>query len=178
MQNSLKQLTPQPIRLRAAVIGTLLAAGICLLTPYNNIYLQATPLGGGHFPLAPFFVFILLAIGITLISRLFKSSLLLNGPELLIIWIEMVIGSGIAYTGFARTFLINLTAPVHYATMGNRWQETLHPLIPPALIPSDHEAIELIYNGITGGREMGWFQVLAHIPWSAWISPLKAMDPQ
>ncbi len=174
MQNSPKQPTPHLIRLRAGVIGTLLAAGICLLTPYNNIYLQATPLGGGHFPLAPFFVFILLAIGITLVSRLFKSSLLLNGPELLIIWIEMVIGSGIAYTGFARTFLINLTAPVHFATMGNRWQETLHPLIPPALIPSDHEAIELIYNGITGGREMGWLQILPQIPWSAWFVPLLA----
>jgi hypothetical protein len=98
MQNSPKQLTPQPIRLRAGVIGVLLAAGICLLTPYNNIYLQATPLGGGHFPLAPFFIFILLAICITFVSRLFKSSLLLNGSELLIIWIEMVIGSGIAYT--------------------------------------------------------------------------------
>ena len=101
---------------------------ICLLTPYNNIYLRATPLGGGHFPLAPFFIFLLLAICITLIARIFRSSLLLTGPELLIIWIEMVIGSGIAYTGFARTFLINLTAPIHFATPGNRWNEVLHPL--------------------------------------------------
>ena len=93
MQSPPEKLTRQPIRLRAGVIGIVLAAGICLLTPYNNIYLQATPLGGGHFPLAPFFVFILLAICITAVSRLFKSSLLLNGPELLIIWIEMVIGS-------------------------------------------------------------------------------------
>jgi len=136
--------------------------------------MQATPLGGGHFPLAPFFVFILLAVCITAISRLFKSSLLLNGPELLIIWIEMVIGSGIAYTGFARTFLINLTAPVHFASMGNRWQEVLHPLIPPALIPSDHGAIELIYNGIAGGRSMGWLEIFFKIPWSAWITPLLA----
>ena len=172
MQSSPEKLTRQPIRLRAGVIGILLAAGICLLTPYNNIYLQGTPLGGGHFPLAPFFVFILLAICITVVSRLFRSSLLLNGSELLIIWIEMVIGSGIAYTGLARTFLINLTAPVHFASMGNRWQETLHPLIPPALIPSDHQAIELIYNGIKGGREMGWFEMLFEIPWSAWVIPL------
>jgi hypothetical protein len=162
----------QPVRLRAGIIGILLAMGICLLTPYNNIYMQATPLGGGHFPLAPFFIFILLALIITLISRLFKTSLLLSGTELLIIWIETVTGSGIAYTGFARTFLINLTAPVHFASMGNRWQETLHPLIPPALIPSDHAAIEQLYNGIAGGRGMGWLEVIPKIPWSAWIVPL------
>jgi len=172
--NMPNQPTRLPIRLRAGVIGILLAAGICLLTPYNNIYMQATPLGGGHFPLAPFFVFILLAICITIVSRLFKSSLLLNGSELLIIWIEMVIGSGIAYTGFARTFLINLTAPVHFASMGNRWQEVLHPLIPPALIPTDHGAIELIYNGIAGGRAMGWLEIFSEIPWAAWIRPLLA----
>ena len=47
------------IRLRAIFTGILLAVGICLLTPFNNIYHQATPLGGGHFPLAPFFIFIL-----------------------------------------------------------------------------------------------------------------------
>ncbi len=174
MQNTLNQPTRLPIRLRAGVIGVLLAAGICLLTPYNNIYMQATPLGGGHFPLAPFFVFIVLAICITGVSRLFKSSLLLNGSELLIIWIEMVIGSGIAYTGFARTFLINLTAPVHFASMGNRWQEVLHPLIPPALIPTDHGAIELVYNGLAGGRGMGWLEIFSKIPWSAWVRPLLA----
>lgn len=164
--------TSRHIRLRAPFIGLLLAVAICLLTPYNNIYLRATPLGGGHFPLAPFFIFLLLTIFITLISRIFRSSLLLTGPELLIIWIEMVIGSGIAYTGFARTFLINLTAPIHFATEGNRWQDVLHPLIPPSLTPSGHGAIEMLYDGIAGGRSMGWTEVIQAIPWTAWIQPL------
>jgi hypothetical protein len=172
MQSSQQNPTFRPIRLRAPLIGLLLAIAICLLTPYNNIYLRATPLGGGHFPLAPFFIFLLLAICISLVSRLFRSSLLLTGPELLVIWIEMVIGSGIAYTGFARTFLINLTAPIHFATPGNRWDQVLHPLIPPSLTPTNHEAIELLYNGLPRGREMGWLEVTAAIPWSAWLQPL------
>jgi hypothetical protein len=166
--------TPEyrPIRLRAPLIGLLLAVGICLLTPYNNIYLRATPLGGGHFPLAPFVIFLFLAILISLISRIFRSSLLLTGSELLVIWIEMVIGSGIAYTGFARTFLINLTTPEHFATIGNRWEEVLHPLIPPSLTPSSPEAVKFLYNGLPGGRDMGWLEVVASIPWDAWLSPL------
>jgi hypothetical protein len=160
------------IRLRAPAIGLLLAVIICLLSPYNNVFLRATPLGGGHFPLAPFVIFLLLAIGVSSIAGLFKASLLLTGGELLVIWIEMVIGSGIAYTGLARTFLINLTAPIHFATPGNRWQEVLHPLLPKGLIPTDHLAIEQLYNGLTGGREMSWLEVIRAIPWSAWLTPL------
>lgn len=160
------------IRWRAPVIGVLFAVAICVLTPYNNIYLRATPLGGGHFPLAPFFIFLVLAVIVTIICRIFRSPLLLNGPELLVVWIEMVIGSGIAYTGFARTFLINLTAPMQFATPGNRWEEVLHPLIPPSLTPTSHKAIELLYNGLPASRDMGWLDVVAAIPWGAWLKPL------
>ncbi len=172
MQSSPQNPTATPIRLRAPFFGLLLAVAICLLTPYNNIFLRATPLGGGHFPLAPFFIFLILAVCVSLIARIFRSSLLLTGPELLVVWIEMVIGSGIAYTGFARTFLINLTAPVHFATPGNRWNEVLTPLIPPALTPTDPQAIELLYNGISGGRDMNWLEVMRTIPWAPWLPPL------
>lgn len=162
----------QTIRLRAPLLGLILAVAICLLTPYNNIYLRGTPLGGGHFPLAPFFIFILLTVLVTLLCRVIKSPILLNGPELLVVWIEMVIGSGIAYTGFARTFLINLTVPVQFATPGNRWDEVLHPLIPPALTPTNREAIELLYNGLPASRDMDWLEIAVAIPWSSWLQPL------
>lgn len=160
------------VRLRAPLIGLAFAVGICFITPFNNIYMQATPLGGGHFPLAPFFIFLLLTGLVTFLGWIFRSRQLLTGLELLVIWIEMVIGSGIAYTGLARTFLVNLTAPIHYATMGNRWEEVLLPLLPPALTPTQPEAIELLYNGLPGGRTMEWLEVLTKIPWLAWVQPL------
>jgi hypothetical protein len=50
------------IRLRAILLGSSLALAICLITPFNNAYRQGTPLGGGHFPLAPFYFFMWLAI--------------------------------------------------------------------------------------------------------------------
>lgn len=160
------------VRLRAILIGIVLAGGICLVTPLNNVYHRATPLGGGHFPLAPFFFTLILAILVSLIAWLFRSRILLTGSELLVIWIQMVIGSGIAYTGLARTFLVNLTAPIHFATVGNQWQETFTPLLPDSLMPTDLEAIELLYNGLPGGRTQGWFEILAGIPWQAWTGPL------
>lgn len=171
-QNIDKANLTSQIRLRAILIGLIFAVSICLVTPINNIYHRATPLGGGHFPLAPFFLFLVLAILVILIRRIFKTRNLLSGSELLVIWIQMVIGSGIAYTGLARTFLINLTAPVHFATMGNQWRETFEPLLPKALMPSDMEAINLLYNGLPSGRSLSWFEILLQIPWEAWLTVL------
>ena len=165
-------LVTRRIRLRAPLIGILLAAGICLVTPLNNIYHKATPLGGGHFPLAPFFIFLVLALLVSLIAWLFRRRILLSGSELLIIWVQMVIGSGIAYTGLVRTLLINLTAPIHYATAGNQWLETFQPLLPKDLMPTDATAINLLYNGLQGGRNMSWLEVALSIPWHAWLPPL------
>jgi hypothetical protein len=161
------------IRLRSIVVGILLAIGICLLTPFNNIYQQATPLGGGHFPLAPFFIFLLLIILTAVTAKISSSkSLIFTGSELLIIWIEMVIGSGIAYTGMARTLLLNLTTPIHYATVGNQWQENICSVLPRGIIPTDPSAIEMLYTGIPGGRSMNWMEVASAIPWQAWLTPL------
>ena len=165
--------TTTVIRLRGIVVGALLAMGICLLTPFNNIYQQATPLGGGHFPLAPFFIFLILTILTAIAAKIFPGrALIFSGSELLIVWIEMVIGSGIAYTGMARTLLLNLTTPIHYATVSNQWQESILSVLPQGITPTDPKAIEMLYTGIPGGRGMSWLEVASEIPWSAWLSPL------
>lgn len=160
-----------PIRLRAVIIGTVLAGLICALTPINNIYHQATPLGGGHFPLAPFYILLLTTLMAGLLRRLLPRARLITGPELLVIWIQMVIGSGIAYTGLSRTFFINLTAPFQFATAENNWQEVLLPLLPRWLYPEEG-AVDGLYNGLVNGRQMGWLEVIANIPWRSWIFPL------
>lgn len=161
------------IRLRGIILGILLSTGICLLTPFNNIYQQATPLGGGHFPLAPFFIFVILVILTAASSTILRrNSLLLSGGEILVIWIEMVIGSGIAYTGVARTLLLNLTSPIHYASIANQWQQGMVSVLPQGIIPRDLQAIEMLYTGIPGGRDMSWLEVAVAIPWHAWLQPL------
>lgn len=161
------------IRHRALVLGLVLAGGICLLTPYNNIFRQATPLGGGHFPLAPFFILMILTSTAAVVGKVFTRRPF-SGRELLVVWILMVLVSGIAYTGLIRTFFINLTAPYHFATVENQWEDQLQPMLPEKLYPQDREAIRQLYDGLPGGRRMGWIQVFSHIPWSAWAVPLTA----
>lgn len=160
------------IRLRAVVIGIAIALVICAVTPFNNAYRQGTPLGGGHFPLAPFFVLVWLMVIVAALRKAFSKYNWMTGKELLTAWILMVLVSGIAYTGLVRTFFINLTAPYHFATVENRWDETLHPLMPDKLYPQNSEAVENLYNGLLGGRQMSWLEVLGNIPWDAWITPL------
>ncbi|MGD8923320.1 MAG: hypothetical protein PVG64_00210 [Syntrophobacterales bacterium] len=160
------------VRLRAVILGVALGVLICAITPFNNAYRSATPLGGGHFPLAPFFIFFWLSVAIAALGRLRLLSSLLSGRELFVIWIISVIASGIAYTGLARTFFINVTAPYHFATVGNRWNEVIQPLLPKGWYPNDMNAIALLYNGLEGGRQLGWLQVLRQIPWGCWLQPL------
>jgi len=159
------------IRPRAYIIAVVLAVLICALTPFNNVYRNATPLGGGYFPLAPFYLLFWLTVITALSRKLFKIRTLLSGTELIFTWGLMILVSGIAYTGFARTFFINLTAPYYFASVENRWQEILHPLLPQNLFPRDGKAIEMLYNGIDGGQDMGWLELISKIPWQTWALP-------
>ncbi|WP_243363959.1 DUF6785 family protein [Fundidesulfovibrio terrae] len=163
-----------PIRPRAIILGVLSGALLCLATPYNNMYLAATPLGGGHFPLAPFILLTCLTVLVALIARITRSGPLLSGAELLTTWMLAVVVSGIAYTGLMRTLLINLTAVEHFASSGNRWSETLAPLIPGGWTVTDSKAVDLLYNGLPGGRRLSWLEILQNIPWSAWAGPMAA----
>ena len=162
----------QKIRWRAIILGSSLALIICLITPFNNAYKQGTPLGGGHFPLAPFYFLVWMIVITALLRWLFKGRNLITGKELLVTWALMVLLSGIAWTGLARTFFINLTAPYHFATIENRWGEVLHPLLPVSWFPQNQESITSFYNGLVGGRQMSWLEVMANIPWDAWLRPL------
>ncbi|WP_243439864.1 DUF6785 family protein [Fundidesulfovibrio soli] len=162
------------IRLRAVAAGLLSGVLLCLATPYNNMYLAATPLGGGHFPLAPFVLLVCMTVFVASLARLTRSKPLFTGAELLTAWMLCVVVSGVAYTGLMRTFLINITALEHFASPGNRWAETLAPLMPQAWAVGDTAAVELLYNGLPGGRGLGWLQVLEAVPWKAWTAPLAA----
>ncbi|MFP5239258.1 MAG: DUF6785 family protein [Acidobacteriota bacterium] len=162
------------IRLRAVAAGLLSGVLLCLATPYNNMYLAATPLGGGHFPLAPFILLVCMTVLVASLARITRTRPLFTGAELLTAWMLCVVVSGVAYTGLMRTFLINITALEHFASPGNRWAETLVPLMPQAWTVGDASAVELLYNGLPGGRGLGWLQVLEAVPWKAWTAPLAA----
>lgn len=160
------------LRWPALLLGLLLGLGLCAVTPWHNAYRQGPPLAGGHFPLAPFFVSFVLAVGAALLAKARRRGPILSGAEHLAIWAIMTVVSGFGWTGLARTFLVNVTAPVYFASAGNRWEEALQPLLPQGWFVGNATCVAELYNGIAGGRSMGWLEVLGHIHWEAWLPTL------
>lgn len=160
------------LRFRALLTGLLLGLALCVFTPYNNTILHNTPMGGGHFPLAPFFIVAWMFVFDSLASRLTRRPPFLSGVELLTIWLMMVLFASIGYAGLTETFFVNITAPERFAKDAYRWTEVLTPLLPQSWYPSSPEAVHTFYDGIKGGRDMGITEVLGNIPWGVWLPVL------
>ena len=170
LQSDLTPLKEPPLRLSALVVGLFFSILVCVFTPYNNIKLQNSPLAGGHFPLAAFgAVLLLLAIANPILSAL-KRSWRFHSREVLLIWSMTAVSSGLAYTGLMRTFILNITTPGWFGTFGDIGGE-IAPHAASSLFPSGTDFIRTLYNGLDGGSEMSWFEILSRIPWDAWISP-------
>lgn len=160
------------LRFRALLTGLLLGLLLCMFTPYNNTILHNTPLGGGHFPLAPFFIVAWLFVLDALVSRLTRLRPIFSGVELLVIWLMMVLFTGIGYAGLTETFFVNIAAPERFARDAYRWTEVLGPLLPDSWFPDSAEAVTRFYEGIKGGRDMGVLEILGRIPWGVWLPVL------
>lgn len=162
----------EPLRLRALLCGLIPGVVLCGLTPFADGYLRTTPLAGGHFPLAAFFVLVVAMLLLALLSRLSRRAPLLSGSELLVAWALMVVVSGIGYTGLVRTFFINISAPAHFADPGNGWGASLLPLLPEALYPRDPALLDGLYHGLPDKNKLGFWATVAAIPWGAWLPVL------
>lgn len=160
------------LRFRALVTGLVLGLALCVFTPYNSAVLHNAHLGGGHFPLAPFFIVAWMFVIDALASRLTRRPPVFSGVELLVVWLMMVLFAAIGYTGLTETFFVNITAPERFARDAYRWTEVLTPLLPEAWFPHSAEAVRGFYNGVKGGRDMGVLAVLAAIPWGVWLPVL------
>lgn len=161
-----------PPRPRALLSGLIVGVALCAITPFADSYLRTTPLAGGHFPLAAFFILVVALLLLSAIAHLSGRPPLLTGSELLVAWALMVVVSGIGYTGLARTFFINISAPAHFAAPGNGWARSLLPLLPEALYPRDPTLLDSLYHGLPEKGRLGFWATLAAIPWSAWLPVL------
>ena len=161
-----------PLRNRALFIGLIAGVVICAATPYVNSYLRATPLAGGHFPLAAFLVYFVALVLLAAIARISRRAPLLSGMELLTAWALMVVVSGIGFTGLVRTFFINITAPAQFADAGNGWADSLLPLLPERLYPRDPAFLDPLYNGLADKANLDFAGTMAQIPWSFWLPVL------
>jgi hypothetical protein len=161
-----------PIRISALITGLIFVVLLCAFTPYNNVKLQNSPLGGGHFPLASFGCLLFLLIILNPVLSLMNRNWRFHLHEVLLVWSMVTVATGVAYTGLMRTFVINITTPVWFSTTSSNLGQLLPPLVPASLFPKDQDMVRALYGGLDGGLDMSWWQVLSQIPWADWITPM------
>ena len=149
--------------LKPFFIGFVFVTLICLITPYNNYYVGGTYPAGNHFPIGPVFILITLVLITNPLLKSIRTRFGLNSKELVLIFMMMVVASGIPSSGLMRYLLPTLIAPNYFATPENEWKEIFHQHIPGWLIPQEKDSVKYFYEGnATGGA----------IPWQAWLKPM------
>ncbi len=160
------------LRWHAVITGVILVVLCSALTPYNNVRIHNSPLSGGHFPLIALMCLLVLMIVVNPLLSLINRKWRFHKHELLLIWSMVTVASGIAFTGLMRTFIINLTTPQWFGTTAGDTGRALVPLLPRNLFPQNPEMVRTLYNGLDGGLDMTWWEVLAAVTWADWVLPL------
>ena len=151
------------ITVRSVLLGLLLAGALAAITPYNDYVIGNTYIAGNHFPMGAVAVLLLLSL-INLIVHRSRGRGLFHLRELAVIYIIIMVTSGIASSGLFRYLIPICTAGFYYASTGNQWQKLFWDYIPPWLGVGDKEAVNWFWEGIPAGSAM---------PWGAWVYTLS-----
>jgi hypothetical protein len=151
------------ITLRAFIIGLAWVIVQTMITPYNTFYIQGSKLAGNHFPAGAMIVLLFMTFVVNTTLRKIKPGWQLGPGELLVVWIMVVVASGMPAMGFGQFLYPCLVAPIYFASPENDWENILHQYIPRWLIVWDKIAVDDFYEGSSFGGS---------VPWLAWLKPL------
>lgn len=146
--------------LRAFVAGLVLVAALGLFIPYSDLVMKGTWVGLTAFPIASFFLFVVLACVVNPLLR--KRGRPFSRGELLSIYVMTLVGAGIPSFGLIGLLIPYIAGPFYFASPENRWDELILPNIPHWLRPGSEKAVIGLYEGAPGSA----------VPWAAWWSPV------
>ncbi len=148
---------------RAVVLGLLGSLAIAFAAPHAALVLMGSNLDYDFSTPGALLLLFFLATVVNGLLRRFAPAKALSSAELGVAYALMVVANAIPVMGFGGQLLPIITAPVYYATLENKWDQVLAPLIRPQLTPHDETAVRLFFEGAGPG---------AKIPWLAWAQPL------
>lgn len=148
---------------RSLLIGFCLAGGLCALTPYNDYVVGNTYIAGNHFPVGAVFVLLVLSLA-NLVAYRMRGRGLLRLRELAVVYIIIMVTSGIPSSGLLRYLVPVMTAPYYYANPGNQWEQLFWDRIPPWLAVSSPVGVFGFWEGLPFG---------ASVPWREWAFVLS-----
>lgn len=148
------------LTIRAFIIGLFFVIGICIITPYNNHYVNNTYFASNHLPIGPLFILVFLLFS-NLFVKYLSQYLSLSSGELAVIWCMMIVTASIPSKAFVEYLFPALVGPYYFATPENEWGELFHQYFPDWLTPKNSLAVKGFYEGNYGD-----------VPWEYWIKPL------
>ncbi len=154
--------TGKAITRRSVLLGLGLACALTAITPYNDYTVGNSFIAGNHFPLGAVAALLLLSALNLLVYRI-RGRALLHAREIAVVYITVMVTSGIPSSGLLRYLLPVLTAPYYFAGIGNRWDQVFWDYIPPWLGVSDDAAVMWFWEGMPEA---------ASIPWAPWFFTL------
>jgi hypothetical protein len=151
------------ITARSVLVGLLLAAGLAAITPYNDFNIGNTYIAGNHFPIGAVAVLLLLSLA-SLVLRRLCGRRLFHPRELAVIYIIIMVTSGIPSSGLLRYLIPTCTMGFYFASPGNEWQKLFWDYVQPWFGVSDREAVNWFWEGLPSG---------ASLPWGVWVYTLS-----
>jgi len=150
---------------RAIVIGLALSVLINIWVPYGSFLIQSSRMTMGHLPIAVLIPFFILLFIVNPLLRTWKPPWVLNGPELLLVFVMMFVASLVPGKVLVAYLMGIIATPYYFARPENQWATTFFEYLPDwMLVSSQGNTLVWFYEGMPDG--------VGHIIWGPWIPPL------
>lgn len=153
------------IRMRAIVVGIVVAALTSALVTQAEIVLSTLRIGFLQFPPAALGM-LLLSVAVNRIIKLLNVRWGLNASDLTVIYCMLLVAAMISSHGLVEKWIPSLVAPKYF---GGDWEGRFDAHIPPRLVPYDptnpdrQPVADWYYERVPAGGT---------IPWQPWVVPL------
>ena len=155
------------LRIRAFVVGLLLAFAVGTVCPFLSLYLQGAN-ADAYFTSQIAHIVLFLLIGfVNVFLGAIKSSWAFRKGELVVIFILMSLANSVPMITFYWVPLVS--TPFYFATPENNWLNQITPYIPTWVVPHDDGAIRAFFEGARGES--------SDIPWEVWLEPILGWLP-
>lgn len=160
------------ITFRALLLGSLLAVGVNLVTPFNDYVVVNTFMVGSYLPLALMLAIVFLVMIGNGLLRVLMPRFVLQTGELAVILMMLLVACSIPSQGLLRQLVPSLTTPFYYGNSNPAYFEAMSRAgIPDDLFPAslkDPNApssplIQNFYGKVPDGEP---------IPYAPWIRPI------
>lgn len=156
---------------RAILLGTLVVAGVCAMTPFNDLVLTDMHLSAGFAPLAAFLVPFALIVLINAPLHRFAPKRALRTGELAVIVMMLLVGCSLPSWGLVRFWVPTPVAPFYFGGSDASFWKTFQSLgLPEWLYPVDDVSrgpfspvVNWFYNAAPAGESP---------PLLAWLRPM------